>query len=75
MKLWLLTAFNADDLGYDTNRGFVIRGVSEAHARALAANSAADEGVDVWENPHKSLCVELSVEGDVGIVISDFYAG
>jgi hypothetical protein len=77
MKLWLLS--NTDDKGavYDAYNGFVIAANSEAVAREIANENAADEG-RIWENPKLSSCElignSIGNRSD-GIILSDFHAG
>lgn len=84
MKLWLLepledTERNYHQPGspwdpwYDKAFGFVVRAESEADARALANEEHGDEG-DAWLDPALSKCVELTADGEPGVVLRDFAA-
>ena len=74
MKLWLLTRFS-DKPVYDVCDGFVVRATDEKAAREFAAGHCGDEGADTWRLSEQSSCIELSPNGDPGIVIQDFNAG
>lgn len=76
MKLWLLTRITDDKSPiYDCADGFVIRAETETAARRYATEQAGDEGKLVWAWSLKSLCVELTAEGEPGVVLQDFHAG
>jgi len=76
MKLYLLRRdIDKRDPIYDCFDGHVIRADSEAMARELAACAAADEGRDVWTDPTRSACDQISEHGAPGIVLSNFNAG
>ena len=78
MKLWLIepvsTLGTAWDPWYDKAFGFVVRAVNESDARSFAAGEHGDEGPDVWRDPAMVSCVELTNEGDQGVVLRDFRA-
>lgn len=86
MKLWILgikphLAKN-DDPWYhpwDTNMGFVIRARSEDEARLLASQQSGDEqnwnGGSPWLSVRYTTCDELQVDGEIGVVLTDFNAG
>lgn len=73
MKLWLLQ--RTDTVGWDEADGFVVRAMTEDHARFLAAQEAGGEGEDTWRASLKSSCVELSAKGPPNIILRDFKAG
>lgn len=77
-KLW------RDDTEYNEACGFVIRARTESEARSIATQNGGAElgrqppiyendGPDVWTNPEKSHCVELTADGEAGVVMRDFY--
>lgn len=68
--LFLLT--REDKADYDENAGFVIEARDEEQARALARDSAANEGAGVWD---RVTCVELKPSGVPQIILTDFRAG
>lgn len=85
MKLWNIKA--REDLGrqnnpwkpwFDKNFGFVVRAETEIDARKMADNAACDENSEIdsirspWLSPDYSTCVELTAEGEPGIIITDF---
>ena len=74
MKLWLLTRIDTRP-AWDVANGFVVRALTEDHARFLAAQQAGDEGQACWLAPTTSRCVELDGGGPPGIVLEDFNAG
>ena len=80
---------DAWDPDYDKARGHVVRAETEEEARLLANAFGGAEtgpfddgkqnyiyrtGGDPWLDPKQSTCVELTVGGDVGVVISDVKA-
>lgn len=73
MKLFILT--NSRRFTYDSVRAAVVRAESETAARDIVANKAGDEGSITWLDPIYSICKELPLEGDAGLIISDFAAG
>ena len=90
MKLWVLRAHPdfADNwpCDYDTYRGFVVRAESEQAARDLIAHGKVmygdiglsrygGEGGDIWLDPKKVECVELTVHGGTEVILRDFRAG
>ena len=60
---------------YDKYFGFVVRAESEKEARQIAAGEAADEGRDTWFNCNATKCREVPLQGEKGIILSDFSAG
>lgn len=86
MKLWLLRPIAGHGLWepwYDKAFGFVVRAETEKEARAIAQANGGDEtrgdvgyerSVPVWTDPIHSTCVELTADGEEGLVIMDFAA-
>jgi hypothetical protein len=81
MKLWLLRPVDGCDLWtpwYDKAFGFVCRGETEDEARALAQAEGGNETgwgknqPPAWTDPNNSTCVELTADGDAGVIIRDF---
>jgi hypothetical protein len=85
MKLWLLSPI--DDLNEDGNPwypwfdkvfGFVVRAETEKEARAMADRNAGEENHEIsysikpWMDARYSSCVELTHEGEQGLVMRDF---
>lgn len=66
---------------YDKTFGFVIRAETEDQARSIAHSNGRDENANTvlddpdssvkkpWKDPEYSTCVELLVNGDVGVVL------
>ncbi len=77
MKLWLLKVIDWKAVDYDEYNGFVIRAENETHARVIAAAYASDEdsNSDRFLNKEKTTCEEIQVNGEAGVVLSDFNAG
>lgn len=77
LQLWLLEANEWH--GYDTYQGFVICAETEAEARLVASNKAADEGPSVWTDPKHSTAEVIAYTTcyahDDPIVLADFHAG
>ncbi len=82
MKLWLLRP--REDLPRDSNPwipewnntfGFVIRAESEEQARALAITGYGWGNKEYFLDPALTTCVELSSDGEPGIIMEDFHAG
>jgi hypothetical protein len=80
MKLWILRPVeNLPDHAspwkpwYDKAFGFVVRAETEEAARAFANREGGDE---TWANPWLdstvSTCIELTPDGEEGVVIIDF---
>jgi hypothetical protein len=84
MKIWLLK--NREDLPekeadnpwypwYDKIFGQVVRAETEQQARQIATEQAADEAKgefkDAWLNSQYSTCVELSADGEPGVILRD----
>lgn len=71
---------------YDKCFGFVVRSDTEHGAREYAQAGAGDERrwefmrkqtartTTPWLDPKYSTCVELTADGDAGIVMQDFHA-
>jgi hypothetical protein len=68
---------------YDKAFGFVVRAENEEEARKLANEEGGDEtgeiahsvyrtGGNPWLDANFSECVELTEEGDKGVIIRDF---
>lgn len=73
---------------FDKAFGFVVRATTENDARAFAEEEHGDEGegqyygpveklqktkrVQVWLDPSWTSCVELTAEGEEGVVLKDF---
>lgn len=81
MKLWLLRPIDPKAgpwcPWYDKAFGFVIRAATQAAARKVADENAADENDNrnhPWLNPTLSTCTELRPEGAPGLVLRDFAA-
>ena len=84
MKLYLLEP--VENLGrdddpwepwFDKAFGFIVRAKNEEQARHFASEDAGDEnrdGHEPWLDPKYTSCVELEVEGELGIVMKDFHA-
>lgn len=85
MKLWLLKPHSSDHpwwKGYDVAEGFVVRAFTEAGARVFAQEQGGDEtGLfnkrerAAWLSDEHSTCIELTTDGDAGVVLRDFRAG
>lgn len=86
MKLWILRPVeNLDNENnpwrygkYDAYYGFVMRAETEEIARQLAADVACAENNrfgNPWINNMYTTCYELTSDGAVGIVLSDYNAG
>ena len=75
---------NPWDPWYDKAFGFVVRAEDELEARKLAAEHAGDEAPSTWFasdsdfNPwldsNYSRCLELTGEGEAGVILRDFAA-
>lgn len=71
---------------YDKAFGYVIRAETEDEAREIAHNNAGDENrmellvVKIsktnypWKDKRYSTCIELSVNGESELIMTDFYA-
>jgi hypothetical protein len=71
---------------YDKAFGFVVRAENEERAREIAQSNGGDEkrryrgnwnGYDKlypWIDPKYSTCVELTTEGQEGMVLMDFHS-
>lgn len=75
MKLWILKPID-DQSGpwepwYDKTFGFIVRAESEEQARVLAAEQCGDEGPDAWLDESLSTCIELTSDGEAGVIIED----
>lgn len=60
---------------WDMSHGFVVRAESEVAARRFAADDSADEGMEAWLNSGLSECVELTTDGESGVIMEDFCRG
>ena len=69
---------------YDKALGFVVRAETENEARKMANDAGGDEtgpiqqivyrtGGDPWLDPSLSTCVELTGDGEPGVIIDDVY--
>lgn len=72
MKLFHLAALSPLP---DTVIGFVVRADTELSARRFASEECGAEGGFVWLDPALSTCVELTADGDAGVVMADYDAG
>lgn len=85
MKLWLLE--NNKDLAegnnpwkpwYDKSFAMIVRAETEEQARDIANEEAGDENNELdsvpapWKDPSYSTCVELTAEGEAGLIIQEF---
>lgn len=65
--------------GYDVANGFVVRATTEDLARRCADANAGDENTSdtgpahPWLEPKYSTCVELTVDGEPGVVMKDYW--
>ncbi len=79
MRIWILRKIGDGTWPpeWDCCYGMVIRAGTEAAARKFAAKRppAGDEGPNVWLDPAKTTCEELTAEGEEGVVIIDFLHG
>jgi hypothetical protein len=75
MKLYVLRRPDDQLPTYDAAFGFVIRAVSAEEARLIASGGAGDEGKDVWLDPTRTRCEELTQDGDPEVILQDFNAG
>lgn len=86
MKLWILKPIDeksrvtTEGLSvkrwtWDCAWGFVVRALTEQAARRKAADESGDEGRDAWLDTELTTCVELTNEGDPGVVMKDFLSG
>lgn len=71
-KFYLLERI--DDPDYDESMGFVVLAFTAKAARAFASRASDDEGPEVWLEPLRTTCVELHVNGPVGVVLKSFNA-
>jgi hypothetical protein len=85
MKLYILEPINRPspfipdnsernpwDPWYNKVFGFLIRANDEIEARRIAADNSKEEGEDAWLNSLHSKCEELSIDGDVNLIMRDF---
>ncbi len=73
-KLWLLQG----KFDYDCAWGFVVRSETESEARQIAQDGGGDEvrsGKTPWIDPSITTCIELTADGEPGVVLEDFHAG
>lgn len=71
MKLWLLRQYGS---GCDHEGEIlfaVIRAETEQDARKWGGNFYADEGIQAWLDPSKSMCIELAPDGEADQVYID----
>ena len=77
MKLWLLEAIRERSPWvpwYDTCFGLVVRAETEVEARAIASENGGEEiksGAEPWMHEEYSTCIELTGDGDRGVIIRD----
>jgi hypothetical protein len=85
MKLWLLQAKDEElprrdnpwEPWYDKAFGHVVRAETKEDAREIAHEHAGDENTKTkhpWKDQKYSTCVELTANGDRGLVMTDFHA-
>ena len=66
MKLWLITRHDVD---YDEAEAFVIRAPTEGEARVVASRNGENEDCREWLNEEDSSCVEVTYEGEPGVIL------
>lgn len=78
MKLWQLTPTGHGhrrggpwDPWYDLCFDMVVRAESEDDARAIAQRTEGQSDRGEWLDPAESNCVELTVDGEPGVIIAD----
>ena len=77
MKLWKLEPLSAWEPWHDTMAGIVVRAETEEDARAIAHEYSGDEDRQYprpWLDSEVTSCVELTAEGETGMVLCDFDA-
>lgn len=84
MKLWLLQPKDLPPGNdpwhpwYDKAFGFVVRAETEREARDIAHDCAGDENRDPraqpWKDAAYSTCVELTIDGEAGMVLRNFHS-
>jgi hypothetical protein len=83
MKLWILKPIDEKKMmeqkgliikrwTWDCAWGFVVRAKDEQDARRKAADDAGDEGCDAWLDAKLTSCMNLTNNGESGIIIRDF---
>lgn len=87
MKLWLLERAGDEGADWDEYVGFVVRAEDAEAARCEALIAA---GIDDWKfmkpenigprepwwgDPELTTCVEVTVDGPVGVVLDSFKSG
>lgn len=77
--MWLYLIESGAAHGYDCNRGFVVLAATEAEARSLACNWAADEG-EIWADAELATCKQIgTADSWLGskplVLLRDFAAG
>lgn len=72
MRLWLLSRYGRDA---DTVKAFVVRAEDVASARDIAGRAVVTCEETTWADPTRSTCVELTANGEPGVVLRDFIAG
>ncbi|MCP5004957.1 MAG: hypothetical protein GY941_13635 [Planctomycetes bacterium] len=87
MKLWILQAKDEELQNndnpwvpwYDRAFGHVVRAETEEDARKIAHENAGFENqrefMQPWKDQKYSTCVELSADGEHGLILTDFRAG
>ena len=75
MKLYLLSRIYERGKIYDCFNGHIIRADTEDEARAMASDTARDEGRNTWLDPTRSTCVIIEDTGKKEIILSDYHAG
>ena len=77
--LWQLTIKGC---GYDSYDSHIVRAPTEDEARAAVPcggecprHTYTKHGSCVWQNPKKTTCNHLPVEGNPGVILSSFNAG
>lgn len=75
LRLWLVRRKHR--AGYDEHEGFLVRAHHQAEARRLATHAATGEEAwfDVFGEEELTECIELRMEGPVGVLLSSFRAG
>lgn len=75
MKLYILEATKSWEPWYDTVDKIVVRASTSKQARKLAASVCGDEGADVWTEPKRTSCKQLTNKGPAEVILRDFQAG
>ena len=69
MKIWLL---KQPEFNYYYIAGFVMAAISEKQARLLASKEAGEEGAEIWLDPARSTCEELTANRAKGFILRDY---